>query len=110
MDRYDLQGRYLELTCVVLPALAHERRWVLRDPPEFMRVVLDHVFEDCWHRHLDRRLRAYKQLTTPQLARAVAIAEQLAREGEPAILAMNAASLRWRGIRITRWRPRRRAG
>jgi hypothetical protein len=108
MDRYELQGRYIELTCTILPSIAEERRWVIRDGPDYMRLVLDHLFEDCWYRHLDRRLRACKQLNTRQLTRAVALAEAIAREGEELVLQMNARSLAWRGIRIERWRPRRR--
>ena len=98
-DRYALQARYLELTQHVLPALAAERKWPVRFDHCFMRIVLDHTVGGCWYDHLDRRLRAYKQLNQQQLERAVALAERLVDEGEAALVPMNRQSLRWRGKR-----------
>ncbi|MEM7577445.1 MAG: hypothetical protein AAF328_08220 [Planctomycetota bacterium] len=62
-----------------------------------MRMILDALFEDCWYKYLDRRLRAYKQLDTEQLKRAVALAERLLDEGQPTVTQLNQQSLRWRG-------------
>ena len=62
-----------------------------------MRVILDNLFLDCWYNHLDRRLRAYKQLSNQQLQEAIALAEKILREGDEALRPLNAASLRWRG-------------
>ncbi len=97
MDRYDLQQRYLELTRVELPAAARQHGWPIREDHCFMRVVLDHVFGGCWYDHLDRRLRAYKQLTDDQLAEAVRLAESMRDGGLDAVAAMNRQSLAWRG-------------
>ncbi|MEM1110003.1 MAG: hypothetical protein AAGH99_15065 [Planctomycetota bacterium] len=96
MDRYDLQNRYLDLTRVTLPSLGRTRNWVVKEDHCFMRIVLDHVFADCWYNHLDRRLRAYKQLNDTQLAQAVAIAERMAKADAEAIDRMNVQSLLWR--------------
>ncbi|MEM6458846.1 MAG: hypothetical protein AAF710_05585 [Planctomycetota bacterium] len=96
MDRYDLQNRYLDLTRVVLPSLGRTRGWPIHEDHCFMRVVLDHVFADCWYHHLDRRLRAYKQLNDTQLAQAVAIAERMSKSDEATVAAMNEQSLAWR--------------
>ncbi|MEM9418414.1 MAG: hypothetical protein AAGA25_05065 [Planctomycetota bacterium] len=96
MDRYDLQDRYLDLTRVILPSLGRTRGWVIKEDHCFMRIVLDHVFADCWYNHIDKRLRAYKQLNDTQLAQAVAIAEQMAKADSATIDVMNAQSLEWR--------------
>ncbi len=96
MDRYDLQNRYLDLTRVTLPSLGRTRGWVVKEDHCFMRIVLDHLFADCWYNHLDRRLRAYKQLNDTQLAQAVAIAERMSRADDKTISRMNAQSLVWR--------------
>lgn len=96
MDRYDLQNRYLDLTRVVLPSLGRTRNWVVKEDHCFMRIVLDHLFADCWYNHLDRRLRAYKQLNDTQLAQAVAIAERMSKANDQTITQMNAQSLAWR--------------
>ncbi|MEQ9453745.1 MAG: hypothetical protein RLN76_04020 [Phycisphaeraceae bacterium] len=95
-DRYDLQDRYLEITRHQLPAAAREGNWAVRHDHCFMRIILDHLFEACWYEHLDRRLRAYKQLNQQQLQRAVAYGERMLAEGEPLVLEMNARSLMWR--------------
>jgi hypothetical protein len=96
-DRYELQHAYLELCRVRLPAQARRQGWSLRDDHCFMRIILDHLFGDCWYHHLDQRLTAYKQLNVNQLTQAVGLAEQLLRQGQPLLAKMNASSLRWRG-------------
>ena len=95
-DRYLLQERYIELTRVFLPAEARLGEWTLRDDHCFMRIVLDHLFYDCWYNHLDRRLTAYKQLNVEQLQRCVALAERILEEGEPLLISLNRQSLKWR--------------
>ena len=96
MDRYDLQNRYLDLTRVILPSFGRTRNWVVQEDHCFMRIVLDQVFADCWYHHLDRRLRAYKQLNDTQLAQAVAIAEHMCQADAETIAQMNNQSLEWR--------------
>ncbi|WP_428388249.1 hypothetical protein [Mucisphaera sp.] len=96
-DRYALQARYLALTRVELPSLAALENWAVREDHCFMRIILDHLFQGCWYEHLDRRLRAYKQLDDAQLRRAVAMGERMLEEGEGLVLRMNTKSLAWRG-------------
>ena len=108
-DRYDLQARWLTLTREVLPARARAaadagKVWPVRLDHCFMRIALDQLFQGCWYDHLDRRLRAYKQLDDDQLAQAVALAEQLVEAGSPLVAAWNRQSLSWRG----KGGPRRR--
>lgn len=99
-DRYDLQGRYLDLTRKELPAAATEAGdWPIRFDHCFMRIVLDHVFEGCWYEHLNRRQRAYKQLDEAQLSAAVGHGEAMLRGGKAVVEEMNRRSLAWRGKR-----------
>ncbi len=103
-DVYLLQERYLELTRVILPAEAKRRGWILQEDHCFMRVILDHLFSDCWYQHLDRRLKAYKQLNEQQLRTAITMAEAILKEGQPLLKEMNRRSLLWRGKVISRRR------
>ncbi|MEM1212223.1 MAG: hypothetical protein AAGI68_07975 [Planctomycetota bacterium] len=96
-DRYALQERYLALTRNELPAAALRHGWVIREDHCFMRVILDHLFEACWYDHLDRRLRAYKQLNDGQLREAVRLGEAMLAGGSGLVESMNRASLGWRG-------------
>jgi hypothetical protein len=97
MDRYDLQQRYLDLTRVELPALARDKKWPIRFDHCFMRIILDHVFQDCWYDHLDRRLVAYKQLNDRQLAEAVELGEAMLHADVDRVSELNTQSLIWRG-------------
>ncbi|MEL7363407.1 MAG: hypothetical protein AAFN13_15130 [Bacteroidota bacterium] len=96
MLRTDLEARYLHLMREVLPAQARAEGWPIRLDHCFMRVALDHVFEDAWYAHLDRR-PAYRHLSAEQLAEAVRHAEAMREGGRPVVAAMNRQSLRWRG-------------
>ena len=96
-EKTALQDEYLRLTREVLPRRAREEGWVLRHDHCFMRVLLDHVFDDCWYRHLDRRQPAYRQLTEQQLAEAVDLAREILYTGDRLLKAMNDRSLRLRG-------------
>lgn len=95
-DRYLLQDRYLELTKELLPRAAERAAWVVSQDHCFMRILLDHVCEGCWYDHLDRRLKAYKQLSITQLRTAIQLAERMLDEGEEMVSAFNRQSLRWR--------------
>ncbi|MEM1305845.1 MAG: hypothetical protein AAGG46_13165 [Planctomycetota bacterium] len=101
-DRYLLQERYLELTRELLPRAAERGAWRVRNDHCFMRVLLDHACGGCWYDHLDRRLKAYKQLNTTQLRAAVTLGEQMLEQGEPLVEQHNRQSLRWRGKRGSR--------
>lgn len=95
--RYELQDRYLELTRVELPAEARKRSWPITEDHCFMRIFLDRLFGDCWYNHLDRRLRAYKQLNDDQLRACIEMAEQVLAGDVASLDQWNQDSLRWRG-------------
>jgi hypothetical protein len=60
--------------------------------------MLDHAVGRCWYEVLDRRRSpAFEQLDDGQLATAVALAEQVAAEGDPLLRELNSRSLSWRG-------------
>ena len=62
----------------------------------FARIVLDNLFQSCWYDHLSRKVPAYKQLNSTQLAEAIALAESMLKK--PAIAyQLNQNSLKWRG-------------
>jgi len=62
-----------------MPQVAREQNWPVRYNHCFQRIILDTLFADCWYNHLDRasRVPAYKQLTSPELQRAMRIAQQM---------------------------------
>jgi len=81
-----------------LPRLAREQGWAVAADHCFGRIVMDHAVGACWYDVLDRRRSpAFAQLDDEQLARAVAVAERMASDGDPAVRALNERSLRWRG-------------
>ena len=96
LHRYELQERYLKLTRHVLPAVARMKGWALKEDHCFMRVILDHLFQDCWYNHLDRRLTAYKQLNDQQLRRAISLATVIEGGEFDTLDKWNRESLRWR--------------
>ncbi|MEM9943196.1 MAG: hypothetical protein AAF939_16655 [Planctomycetota bacterium] len=94
--RYVLQSQYLDLTQVELPALAKSNGWLIKHDHCFMRIILDQLFNDCWYNHLDRRLRAYKQLNNQQLKTAISLGRAIADQGEAILNIWNRQSLQWR--------------
>ncbi len=97
-ERGHLLARYRELVLRVLPQQAREGRWVVTADHCFGRIVLDHAVGGCWYDVLDRRRSpAFAQLDDEALARAVALAERMLREGDPLVRDLDAQSLRWRG-------------
>ena len=100
-SRADLLSRYRELVLDQLPALARAGGWRVRADHCFGRIVLDHAVGGRWYDVLDRkRSPAFAQLDDDQLARAVALAERMAADGEPLVRELDAQSLTWRGKRI----------
>ncbi|MCF6443630.1 hypothetical protein [Nereida sp. MMG025] len=91
-----LVDRYRRLSGEVLPRLARTkaRHWPICEDHCFQRVVLDHVCGGRWYDHIKRP--AYKHLSTPQAARAVALCEQII-DGTADLWALNRQSLIWRG-------------
>lgn len=96
LHRYELQDRYLELTRHSLPAIARLKGWSLKEDHCFMRVILDQLFQDCWYNHLDRRLRAYKQLNEAQLRRAIYLGKIIESGDVVTLERWNRESLHWR--------------
>ena len=87
-------ARWLDLTRRVLPAMAKEQGWPISLDHCFMRVCLDAAMGRPWHEAIRRP--AVRHMTDMQLARAIAVAEQVA--ADPAALpGLNRDSLRWRG-------------
>lgn len=96
--RLALRERYLDLVNRILPEAAASRRWPVRFDHCFARIVLDHTFGKRWYDALDRKKGpAYKQLTAPQLERAIAHAEAMLNGPDDTAWSMNQRSLEWRG-------------
>ncbi|MBW4662567.1 MAG: hypothetical protein KME15_28315 [Drouetiella hepatica Uher 2000/2452] len=92
------RDRYLELTNHILPQLAHQRQFPVRNNHCFQRIVLDNLFGQCWYTVLQRgKEAAYKQLTEAQLESAIALAEAIIARPDEYIYQLNQNSLRWRG-------------
>jgi hypothetical protein len=90
-----LEARWLELTRVLLPGLAAERHWPVRNDHCFQRILLDSVCGGIWYDAVPKR-PAYRHLDLTRLEQAVALAEAL-RAGTADLTALNAQSLRRRG-------------
>jgi hypothetical protein len=92
-----LQEKYIEITNKILPALAHDEDWFIKQNHCFQRIILDNLFGCCWYEYLDQDLPAYLQLSEPELEKAISIAERIADYGLSYLNALNLNSLRWRG-------------
>jgi hypothetical protein len=98
VDRAELVRRYRWLVLQQLPELARRHAWVVTADHCFGRIVLDHTVGGRWYDVLDRRRSpAFTQLDDGQLARAIALAEQILAEGDPLLRRLDEQSLRWRG-------------
>ncbi len=95
MDQPAQIARFKHLTETILPALAREHHWPIRMDHCFKRICLDHAFSDVWYHHLKKP--AERHLTGEPLQRALACAEDLAREGLALLGTRNTASLTYRG-------------
>ncbi|WP_369137754.1 hypothetical protein [Modestobacter versicolor] len=99
-DRDLLLSRYRELVLAELPRRARAEGWVVSADHCFGRIVLDHAVGGRWYDVLDRRRSpAFAQLDDERLTAAVALAEQIAAEGDPLLRLLDAQSLAWRGKR-----------
>ena len=93
-----LRDRYLHLTREALPQrAAAEPGWPVRFDHCFMRIALDHAVGGRWTDVVARP--AYKNLSEPQLRRAVDAAERMLAGGPEVAEALNRASLDARGTR-----------
>ena len=88
-------ARFKHLTEIALPTLAREQHWPIRLDHCFKRICLDAAFSDVWYNHLPRP--AERHLAGEPLARALACAEAILRDGRPVLDLQNNNSLRFRG-------------
>ncbi|WP_416668569.1 hypothetical protein [Egbenema bharatensis] len=92
-----LRNQYLELTNQVLPNLATDRNFPVRQNHCFQRIILDNLFDRCWYEVLERqREPAYKQLTEEQLEQAIALATAIMEQPDSYVQQLNQNSLNWR--------------
>lgn len=105
MEQHTLDGRnltalraeYKRKVTEELPERARRNGdWPIRSDHCFGRVVLDALFQDEWYDHVDGS-PAYEQLSADELRDAIAIADRMIEEGNPAVTRLNRRSLRWRG-------------
>lgn len=98
MEIESLRLKYLDLVNVQLPSIAVARKFPIRVGHCFGRVLLDHLFLDCWYGHLDQfgKVPAYKQLSEEQLVRAIAMAQGFIDEPNGYIQRINQESKAWR--------------
>jgi hypothetical protein len=92
--RPELEARWLRLTRELLPAVAAQRDWPVRDDHCFQRILLDAAFGCCWYEAVAKR-PAYRHAPDDALARAVALGEA-ALLGSADLHALNRQSLAWR--------------
>lgn len=81
----------------MLPSLAEERRWPVRNDHCFQRILLDAACGGRWLDQVTDR-PAYKAIDEARLAAAVALA-QAVKDGDADLHALNRQSLTWRGKR-----------
>lgn len=95
-----LRAQYLDLINNQLPEQAKRTDMPVKMPVRFnhcfARIVLDNLCGGCWYDTFSRKQPAYKQLSEPQLEKAIAIAQTMLNDPEKAIQ-LNKNSLRWRG-------------
>jgi proline racemase len=97
VDITTLRATYRRRVTQQLPAAAAEAgSWPIQSDHCFARVVLDNVFGGEWYDHVDGR-PAYEHLAAAELRAAIAIADRMLRDGRPTVVALNDASLQWRG-------------
>ena len=97
MGRAALQARWLDLTRRVLPGLATERGWPIRNDHCFQRVLLDAVCGGVWYDTIVAR-PAYRSMDAAMLGRAVDLADAMVA-GTADLVELNARSLGWRSVR-----------
>lgn len=98
MDRDRLHAA---LNAVVqrLIARAATERWPIRADHCFLRIAYDNAVGAKWDTLHAKP--AWRSLPETDLAAALTVAERIEQDGLPALNALNAASLAWRGKRRT---------
>jgi hypothetical protein len=86
---------------VELPALAQQHGWQIRFNHCFGRIILDNVVQGDWRRSVPAP--AWANLSTAQLAQAIAIAESVAKDATGrALYELDRKSHLWRGKSLKR--------
>jgi hypothetical protein len=93
--RADLEARWLTLTREIMPSIAPDRRWPIRNDHCFQRVLLDNACGGTWYAYISKR-PAYRRADAATLERAVALGEAVLA-GNADLSELNARSLAWRG-------------
>lgn len=88
---------YLFLTNEVLPDLGLENGWPVHENHCFQRILLDHLFQDCWYRHIQKGpTPAYRQLNLRQLGHLLRSTHQMCWMTRAEVVQQNQQSLHWR--------------
>ena len=95
MTRAELEGEWLDLTRIELPALAKARGWPVANDHCFQRILLDNACGRRWYDAIPKR-PAYAHAPDETLAAAIALG-QAALNGTADLHALNRRSLTWRG-------------
>ena len=95
MNRADLEARWLELTREIMPELAAERCWPIRNDHCFQRVLLDNACGGTWYAYISKR-PAYRRADAATLERAIALGEAVVT-GDADLDELNRRSRQWRG-------------
>lgn len=94
-DRNRLEQRWLELTRVLLPAMAKKNRWPISQDHCFQRVLLDAACHGQWYDRIEGR-PAYKAASDVILAGAVSLGENILHDAA-SLQRLNRQSLAYRG-------------
>jgi len=94
----ELRSKYIHVTSKILPNLAREKNWVIRQDHCFQRVILDNIFGDIWYKYLDKdgEKPAYQQLDHDELEEALELANKMQRNGSESVDVLNSKSLHFR--------------
>ncbi len=96
-QRVLMEKDYLKLTNEILPPIAVNQNWPVQENHCFQRIILDHLFQDCWYKHLDRKSTpAYRQLDNLQLGTALYLAYQMQYNDRHWLTWLNQCSLDFR--------------
>ncbi len=88
---------YLFLTNDLLPGLSKENDWPIHENHCFQRVLLDHLFQDCWYQHVPKGpTPAYRQLNLTQLGHLLRSTHQMCWMSRAEVTRQNNQSLQWR--------------
>lgn len=95
MTRAELEARWLTLTREIMPSLAAENRWPIRNDHCFQRVLLDNACGGAWYAYISKR-PAYRRADAATLERAIALGEAVLADSAD-LYELNGRSLAWRG-------------